>query len=311
MNTIYSAVSFVVSWLAGNGKYMALAPCMGRDTFWIFATVTLDLANAAGYAIIAIHWWRNSRYLAKVPAKSALGNIRNIFIFCGICGYVFIPIKMYWPAWRLYDIVMAVLVFYTWRYALGARDLKVVYSAIGRSSKLQQDLENSIDESRRKSVFLNAISHDLRTPLNGLMLQTYVAEANLNDPQSLKESLTDIRTNIAAAASLLDSLLEFARVDWSENKNDLSSSDLRELLHQVLLTARPQAEAKSLYLETNCTSSMLITTDRVKLERILTNLVSNAVKFTEQGGVRVVAEQSQEGTEIHVIDTGIGIAPQE
>src|SRR5579862_2726537 len=115
-------VIWLCNWLAGNGMYMKLTHCMGHDTFWIATTVTLDLANAAGYTLIAIHWWRNARHLPPVPAKSALTNIRNIFIFCGICGYLFIPIKMFWPAWRLYDIVMAVLVFFTWRYALRARE---------------------------------------------------------------------------------------------------------------------------------------------------------------------------------------------
>ena len=61
--------------------------------------------NAAGYALIALHWGRNERLLPPIPAKRALGNMRNIFVFCGICGYAFIPIKMIWPAWRFQDAV--------------------------------------------------------------------------------------------------------------------------------------------------------------------------------------------------------------
>src|ERR1041385_9005863 len=115
------------NWLTGASGdapgYMKLNSCMRHDTPWIWATVALDLSVAAGYGLIAMHWWKNSRTLPNnVPAKHALGNMRNIFGFCGICGYAFIPIKMVWPAWRLYDMFMLVLVYSTWRYALRARD---------------------------------------------------------------------------------------------------------------------------------------------------------------------------------------------
>jgi hypothetical protein len=113
---------------------MDLVHCMGHDRWWIAITVALDLAVAGGYALIALHWWKNQRGLPDSPAKRALGTMWNIFLFCGTCGYLFIPIKMVWPAWRLYDLVMVVLGYYTWRYALGARDLKVVYNELGRSA---------------------------------------------------------------------------------------------------------------------------------------------------------------------------------
>jgi signal transduction histidine kinase len=308
MHAIIYGFASLFDWFAGNGRYMLLSHCMGHDTFWITVTVTLDLANAAGYAVIAVHWWRNARCLSKVPAKSALANIRNIFIFCGVCGYVFIPIKMVWPAWRLYDMVMAVLVFYTWRYALGARDLKVVYSAIGRSTQLQKDLEESIAQSRQKSLFLNAISHDLRTPLNGLALQASLAEFNLEDPEALKASLAQIRASTTAAAALLDSLLEVARMDWSENKNNIALHDLCDIISEALAANHPSAESKGLVLSCDCPAGLQIVTDRVKLERIIGNLVSNAVKFTDSGTVDVRVRHSDDGTEIHVVDSGIGIA---
>jgi signal transduction histidine kinase len=310
MHNIFLLLQSCCNWLAGDGKYMLLTHCMGHDTFWIATTVTLDLANAAGYAVIAVHWWRNARTLPRLPAKNALGNIRNIFVFCGVCGYLFIPIKMVWPAWRLYDMVLAVLVFYTWKYALGARELKVVYSAIGRSTQLQKDLEASLEQSKQKALFLNAISHDLRTPLNGLILQATVAEMNLTDPDALKASLGEIRKSVAAAASLLDSLLDFARVDWS-GKNNLAVHQLADIISESLSANRPLAENKGLLLSCNCPSNLSILTDRAKLERIITNLINNGIKFTQNGGVDVRVQYSRAGVEIHVIDTGIGISPDD
>jgi hypothetical protein len=91
-------LGFLWDWFAGGGRYMDLACCMGYDYLWIGITVALDAAVAGGYALIALHWWKNQRHLPDSPAKRALGNMRNIFLFCGICGYAFIPVKMVWPA---------------------------------------------------------------------------------------------------------------------------------------------------------------------------------------------------------------------
>jgi PAS domain S-box-containing protein len=134
-------LSNLLQWFSGgpNG-YHDLVHCMAHDYFWIGLTVTLDIAIAAGYLVIAAHWRKNEKGLSESPSKTALGRLKKIFLFCGLCGYLFIPIKMFWPAWRLYDMFMLALAYLTWRYALGAADLKVIYSELGRSDRLAKDL---------------------------------------------------------------------------------------------------------------------------------------------------------------------------
>jgi signal transduction histidine kinase len=297
----------------GQNQYMNLYHCMSHDVLWVVITVVLDLAVAAGYILIALHWWRNQKRVAPSPARKALGNIRNIFIFCGICGYVFIPIKMVWPAWRLYDLFMLALAYYTWKYAWNAKDLKVIYSELGRSTQLAADLEKSKEESRRKSHFLNALSHDLRTPLNNIALQTHVARlaAQSSDGDALKTALEEIESGSQATAELLHRLLQCARLDWSEEPNTISHFRVRGLLNAVVNSCQPMAAQKGLELRMQCPVEAAVETDRVKLERVLMNLVSNAVKFTEQGEVRVLAECASGALEIHVIDTGIGLEPEQ
>src|SRR5687768_2127813 len=173
------ALANVLDWFTGYDRYNTLFHCMDEDMLWIWITVSLDVIVATGYGLIALHWWKNERHLPNIPAKRALRNMRNIFLFCGICGYLFIPVKMFWPAWRLYDFFMLALAYFTWKYAWGARDLKVIYSEIGRSKQLADDLARTREESGRKTFFLNALSHDLRTPLNGLLLQANLAELAL------------------------------------------------------------------------------------------------------------------------------------
>jgi signal transduction histidine kinase len=304
----------LLQWFSGGSQhpYHTLVQCMSGDWFWIAATVALDLTVAAGYAMIAVHWWRQQRNLAPGRAKSALSALRNIFIFCGLCGYIFIPIKMFWPAWRLYDLFMAVLVYFTWRYALGSRGLKVLYQELGRTEQLQHDLESSRAESRRKTFFLNAVSHDLRTPLNGLMLQADLAQvsADTRDVEGLRESLTEIKASARATADLLDSFLELGRLDWSHDARSVVPFDLAESLNALVTTHLPTARSKGIELTLACPPKLVVGSDRVKLDRIVANLVGNAIKFTDRGGVRIEVSVTDATLRVDVIDTGVGIAAE-
>ncbi|HEV7298496.1 MAG TPA: HAMP domain-containing sensor histidine kinase [Tepidisphaeraceae bacterium] len=307
-----SLQSFIDWFSGGTNQYMSLYHCMAHDNLWVAITVGLDLAVAAGYVLIMMHWWRNERTLPDhVPAKHALRSMRNIFLFCGLCGYLFIPIKMFWPAWRLYDIFMMVLVYNTWRYALSARGLKVVYNEIGRNEELAADLAESRSESKRKSFFLNAISHDLRTPLNAIMLQSHLADMSVanKDSAALTESLRDIRANARETAELLNTLLEYARLDWASEPVKRSPCNLADLVDEILQRHQAAAQARGLTLRNNVPGDLTIHVDVEKLERVITNLVQNAVKFTETGGVRVEVDARGASVELHVIDTGIGIDP--
>ena len=305
----------LIDWFSGNGRYMNLVHCMGHDYLWITITVALDLSVACGYLLIAKHWWQNSHTLPDVPAKKALGNMRNIFLFCGICGYVFIPIKMIWPAWRLYDLFMLALVYFTWRYAWNAKELKVVYRELGRSASLANDLAKSREQVDRKSFFLNALSHDLRTPLNGLILNANLAELSLgsNDHAKLSEALANIKAGTSAAAELIDTLLDYARLDASGEEPETSTFCLVQLVGDIIARFRPHAAVKKLDLRLlhSAPERMNVTSDRRRLERIISNLLDNAIKFTSAGSIRVQIEASQTGgaAEIQVIDTGSGIDP--
>lgn len=307
-------LSRITQWFAGGDRpYMRLSDCMAGDTFWIALTIALDVAVAVGYALIALHWSRNSRTLPAIPARAALNNMRNIFVFCGICGYVFIPIKMLWPAWRLYDLFMLVLVYFTWRYAWSARDLKVIYAELGRSNKLAADLELSREESRQKSIFLNSISHDLRTPLNGLVLQTGLARLGLKggDISLVSSSLDEIEGTVRATSDLLDRLLEYARLNAGEERNEFTVFRLDTLVAQIFRTYHATANARGLQLVSRIPPDLHLRTDAVKLERILNNLVHNAIKFTPRGSVTVDVELANNSAELHVTDTGVGISPDD
>ena len=300
----------VLDWFSGGPDgYMTLVHCMNHDYFWIWITVTLDFAVAMGYVLIALHWRKNERGLRNSAAKSALGTMKNIFVLCGICGYLFIPIKMFWPAWRLYDIFLAVLAYNTWRYALRSRELGVVYNELGRSEQLAIELKESREEGRRKSHFLNALSHDLKTPLNGLTLQAELAVLNLegNDPEGLRDALVQVKSCARTTAELLNSFLEMGRLDWSQESVKADEVCVRALLEELADRTRARAVSKGLSLGVAAPSDLLMRSDRVRLGRILENLLDNAIKFSAEGGIRLVGEATADGVVLSVADTGTGI----
>ena len=304
----------VIDWFSGGShQYMRLYHCMNMDTPWVVLTVTLDFLVALGYLLIARHWWINERALPESPAKQALRTMRNIFIFCGTCGYLFIPIKMVWPAWRLYDFVMAFLVYFTWKYAASANNLKVIYNELNESKKLKADLEQSQEESRRKSRFLNALSHDLRTPINALLLHTQVARMSItaSDGEATADALLNIENQAKAASGLLESLLVCARLDWAAEPNQITTFPLRQVLSSVAESSSRTLSEKGVCFSMSGIDQIEVRSDFHKLERILQNLVGNAVKFTERGSVNIIAEAGSDTLELQVVDTGPGISAAE
>ncbi len=307
MTTWLSALS---SWLTGGPKhqYMSLVHCMDHDTFWIAVTVTLDLAVAAGYLAIAWHWWIQERSIPPCPERQALARMKRIFIFCGLCGYIFIPIKMYWPAWRLYDAFMLVLVVQTWRYAWGARDLRVIYKQLGLARTLAVELEASRAETLRQTEFLNAVSHDLRMPLNRLVLQADLLDVacKTGDAELLNDTIREIRESAKASAKLLGRFVELADLDWSEQPGNVATVSLGPFLDEVARSYAPEAHAKGIDLATNSDLAM-VRTDGEKLRSIVDELLKNAVQFTPRGRVAIDARAEGRTLTISVSDTGVGI----
>ncbi len=322
----------ILDWFAGNGQYMDLRHCMGGDTFWIIATVVLDLVVAAGYILIALHWNQNQQSLTNPQTRVAMGRLRNIFLLCGLCGYVFIPIKMVWPAWRLYDMAMVALAYTTWRYAWGAKDLKVVYRELRRSQSLAHELDESRAESMRKSFFLNAVSHDLKNPLYALSLQAHVIEGSIDDddPEAARDAIAAVQQCVTDVNRLLDHFLELGRLEWRESTLHTERFPLDKLLQEVVCPLSVLAQNKGLTLSADVSregGGLMLETDRGRLERVVMNLVSNAIKYTDHGRVDVTATpvplngepagrrrggngRGMDAVRIDVTDTGRGIEPE-
>jgi signal transduction histidine kinase/ActR/RegA family two-component response regulator len=160
-----------------------------------------------------------------------------------------------------------------------------------------------------KSRFLAAASHDLRQPVHaqGLFLEV-LARSPLSDLQ--RELLDSARSASEASAGMLHTLLDFSRIEAGVVEPQCEAFFLQPLLIKIESELAPQANTKGLFYRTRDTTATLHT-DPALLELILRNLVSNAVRYTEHGGVLVACRRRGGIALLEVWDTGIGIAPEQ
>ncbi len=179
---------------------------------------------------------------------------------------------------------------------------------------LQEAKESAERTSRHKSQFLSAVSHDLRTPVNALSLQAellshMVVGPGAPDARELRDLSADMRTAAGGLVELINDLLDLSWFDSGEVQNRPTEFSLQEWLSATLVPLAPTARARGLDLFWRPDRpGRVVRADRVKLSRVLVNLVGNAIKFTEAGRVEVTAGADAEGWFALVVrDTGPGI----
>lgn len=165
------------------------------------------------------------------------------------------------------------------------------------------------EDAEKKRFFLNAISHDLRAPLNALVLQSEVLRTMVDTEDSaISEALDVIQSNSEAAGEMLTRLLDFARLGLTSDNSDAEIVRLSAIIASTLKTFSAVAVDKGLYIKAIIPQECNVKVDRCKLERILANLIENAIKFTNVGGITITFQSEGTGVSIFVSDTGCGIA---
>ena len=172
------------------------------------------------------------------------------------------------------------------------------------------------EASRQKSRFLSAVSHDLRTPANAITLLSSLirkeAEQGIGDGGRLLERCHRLETASESFADLLSDLLEIGSFDSGQKKLRDDEFALSDLVEECLATCAAAAREKGLRLRFQRPAQPVgVRADRSEFTRALTNLISNAVKFTDRGLVKIeVSRASRGGVEVRVRDTGSGIPPE-
>jgi two-component system, sensor histidine kinase and response regulator len=177
-------------------------------------------------------------------------------------------------------------------------------------ARLEIEKQKAQSADRLKSAFLATMSHELRTPLNSIIGFTGILirerPGPLNDEQ--KKQLGMIQNSSRHLLSLINDVLDISKIEAGQLKINIGSVDICEIVNKVIETSRPLAEKKSLYLNTDyLTKIKNVDSDSQRIFQILMNLVGNAVKFTERGGITVKCVQKGAKIKIAVHDTGPGI----
>jgi PAS domain S-box-containing protein len=166
---------------------------------------------------------------------------------------------------------------------------------------------------RAKDRFLASMSHELRTPLNAIIGFTGTLLMELPGPltEEQRKQLETIKSSARHQLSLINDLLDLAKIESGKVEVKLEPIDCAEIVHEVADTLRPLAEGKGLKLEVNAPRETMLNTDRRALSQILINLLNNAIKFTENGSIKIDIGRKNGAVSVAVSDTGIGIKPED
>lgn len=183
-----------------------------------------------------------------------------------------------------------------------------------RTKELAVAADRALHADRLKSAFLATMSHELRTPLNSILGFTGILLQGLAGPLNGEQSkqLGMARDSARHLLDLINDVLDLSRIEAGQMELSNAPFDIRASIETVIGIATPLAQKKNLSLTASIhPSAGIITSDRRRVEQILINLVNNAIKFTEKGGIVLDSSVVKNELVTTIRDTGIGIKPDQ
>ena len=176
--------------------------------------------------------------------------------------------------------------------------------------KLMAAKEKAQEHDYLKSAFLANMSHEIRTPMNGILgFAGLLKEPHLTDEQQL-EYISIIEKSGLRMLNIINDIVDISKIEAGEMKVDLKESNINSQIEYIYTFFKPEVEAKGIrfsFINGLPSQEAILYTDREKIYAILTNLVKNAIKFTEKGSIEFGYFKNNETLEFYVKDTGIGI----
>ena len=196
--------------------------------------------------------------------------------------------------------------------------MRVITERVRQNEHLKTALEDEKRANEAKTIFLSNMSHDIRTPMNAIIGYTNLARRPEAGMEEMKDCLEKIESSSQHLLALINDVLEMSRIESGKMELEEEPVDLRQVLDELRTMFATQMEEKKLDYTVVCDAKdTYVSCDKNRLNRVLLNLVSNAYKFTPEGGAVTVTlqetgkEASGKGIyEFRVKDTGIGMAPE-
>ena len=277
-----------------------------------------------------------------LDTASVPGSILVVAVMCGVVGNSMSILSPVLPAFVMFCLFeLGALALTVWQLhdraydALGVAALLYIASLLGQArnsnratraaielrfentdliallraetTKAQTAYREAEQANQAKSKFLAAASHDLRQPIHaqGLFLEV-LARSELRQHQ--RELVASARSASEASAGMLDTLLDFSRIEAGVVEPQIAAFHLQPLLNKLENELGPLANAKGLLYRTRETHAAVVS-DPALVELVLRNLISNAIRYTEHGGVLIGCRASGGSVRLEVWDSGIGIPP--
>lgn len=194
-------------------------------------------------------------------------------------------------------------------------------AAIARFEEMAQKVREHVDDLHRareeaekaeeaKENFLAIMSHEIRTPMNAVVGLVTALEANAPTPRQ-KPILASLRSSTNNLMTLLNTALDYTRLQAGEMRYEKGTINVSELAREVVGELKPIAMTKNLTLELSASDRLLVVGDRVRLRQVLNNLLNNALKFTVEGFVKLRIWYEHESLVGEVSDSGPGIPAED
>lgn len=191
-----------------------------------------------------------------------------------------------------------------------------------RSAQVEQALRDAFTQAQNansaKTLFMSQMSHDIRTPLNSILGMSAIAKEHINDTSRITDCLEKIETSGKHLLEIINNVLDLSAIESGKNTLSVEPFDMKLFLDETINIIRPIADAKQhrLTVDINSDMNINVTGDQTKLRQLLTNILSNSVKYTPAGGnisfsaMELPADHSGISRYLFTIqDNGIGIKP--
>jgi signal transduction histidine kinase/ActR/RegA family two-component response regulator len=288
----YVAISLTLVWLVWRARH-------GLPFSWMFIAFGAFIVACGATHFMEI-WtlWRPLFWLAA--------DVKIVTAIASVATAVVLPPLV--P--KVLDVIHAAHVSEARRVELERTQADLEKRVRERTADLANALQHAEEANRAKEAFLATVSHELRTPLNAILGWADILERR-PEPALLKRALPVIIRNAQAQARVMGDLVDVSSIAAGKMRLEPQTVDLGALVTNTVDVVQAAADAKRLILNIDAMPSMIVWGDPARLQQIIWNLLSNATKFTPEGGSIHVGASTVDGNAcIEVTDTGVGIESQ-